>query len=184
MMAKTSKAKTSKTVQPEPTEMTPVISAADRRALQALGATPLTQYQIDGTVVSCPEDKLVDKALKHGAQVLVDEFAPTDAVESTLAPVIVGMRNAVMTGFYFAAQGSEQRRDIELITAFKGASVLVELLEAFDAHRGYGNRRVTVGNVNVASGAQAIVGNVETTSKQESTEDSTVDPKTRKPRDA
>ena len=39
--------------------------------------------------------------------------------------------------------------------------MLAQLLQAFDAHRGHGNRRVSVGNVNVEFGRQAIVGNVE-----------------------
>ena len=162
------------------------ISAEDREALRRAGAKMLTNVQIEGTVpISCTDNKTVDLALKQGARVLVDEFSPSDAVESTLAPVIVGIRNAVMTGLHLAARGPYERRDIELGTAYKGAGVLAQLLERFDAHRGHGNRRVTVGNVNVESGAQAIVGNVETTSKQESpTEDSTLAPNKHKPRAA
>ena len=63
--------------------------------------------------------------------------------------------------------------------------MLVQLLEAYDAHRGHGGRRFTVGNVNVECGAQAIVGNVETTPRQEpGPEDSTIEPNKRKPRAA
>jgi hypothetical protein len=63
-----------------------------------VGAKLLTSAQVDGSVsISCPDNKTVDLALKYGAQGLVDEFAATDAVESTLAPVIVALRNAVMT---------------------------------------------------------------------------------------
>ena len=135
--------------------------------------------------ISCLDNKTVDLALKHGAEELVDEFAPSDAVESTLAPVIVGIRNAVMTSLHLATRGSDERRDVEQNAAFKGATVLVQLLEAYDAHRGHGGRRFTVGNVNVESGAQAIVGNVETTPRQEPrTEDPTIEPNKRKPRAA
>jgi hypothetical protein len=99
--------------------------------------------------------------------------------------VIVGIRNAVMTGLHFATKGSSERRDIELKAAFEGAGVLAKLLEAFDSHRGHGNRRVTVGNVNVESGGQAIVGNVETTpTKDSQTEDPTIAPKKPKSRTA
>ena len=135
--------------------------------------------------ISCPDDETVDLALKHGAQGLVDEFAPSDAVQSTLAPVIVGIRNAVMFGLHLATKGSVERRDIELRTALKGADVLTQLLEAWDAHCGNGSRRFTVGNVNVEFGAQAIVGNVETTPQQEPVpEDLTIEPNKRKPRAA
>lgn len=169
---------------PKPsTAMTP-LSAEDLQVVRRVGARLLTNAQIDGSVsITCSKDKVVDLALQHGAQGLVDEFAPADAVESTYAPVIVGIRNAVMTSLRLATQGSVERRDRELTTALKGASVLAQLLEAYDAHRGHGNRRVTVGNVNVESGAQAIVGNVETTPRQEpGTEDSAIEPNKRKPR--
>ena len=172
---------------PKPsTEMAPVVSAEDRQVLRRAGAKMLTSAQIKGSVsISCPNDKAADLALQHGAQELVDEFAPADAVELTFAPVIVGIRNAVMTSIHLATRGSDERRDVELNTAFKGAGVLAQLLEAFDAHRGHGGRRFTVGNVNVESGAQAIVGNVETTPRQEPrTEDSTIEPNKRKPRAA
>ena len=49
----------------------------------------------------------------------------------------------------------------------------------------HGGRRFTVGKVNVEFGAQAIVGNVETTPRPEPrTEDSTIEPNKRKPRAA
>jgi hypothetical protein len=144
------------------------MSDEGRQMLHREGAKFLTSIQIERKVaISCPQHKGVDSVLKHGAQGLVDEFAATDAVESTLAPVIVGIRNAVMSGLYAATISSAERRDIELQTALKGASVLAQLLEAFDSHRGKGHRRVTVGNVNVESGAQAIVGNVEATPRPE-----------------
>jgi hypothetical protein len=172
--------------QPKPsTQMAPVLTAEDRQLLRRVGAKMLTSAQIEGSVsISCPNNKTVELALQHGAQGLVDEFAPADAVEATYAPVIVGIRNAVMTALHMATRGSDEQRDVELNMAFKGAGVLVQLLEAFDSHRGSGNRRVTVGSVNVEPGAQAIVGNVQTTPQPEPTiKDSTIDPK-RKPRAA
>jgi hypothetical protein len=170
--------------EPKPSTAMAPLSAEDLQVLRRAGAKLLTSAQIDGSVsITCSHDKVVDLALQHGAQGLVDEFAPADAVESTYAPVIVGIRNAVMTSLRLATRGSVERRDCELTTAFKGAGVLAQLLEAFDAHRGHGGRRFTVGNVNVESGAQAIVGNVETTPRQEpGTEDSAVNPNKRKPR--
>jgi hypothetical protein len=140
--------------------------------MRRVGASILTKVQVDRSVsIQCPDDQVVDMALKHGAVGLRDEFAPADAVESTLASVTVGLRNAVLASFAMATKGICERRDIELSTAFKGARVLAELLEAFDAHRGHGNRRINVGNVNVESGAQAIVGNVTTTTQNQSEPD-------------
>jgi hypothetical protein len=198
MMSKTSKTpiktedrtRSSKVVEakghaPKPsTEMAQAISDEDRQVLREVGAEVLTSLQIEETVaISCPDDEIADLALKYGAQALVDEFAPADAVESTLAPVIVAVRNAVMTGFRFATKGSCKRRDIELNIALKCAGMLVQLLETFDSHRGHGKRRVTVGNVNVESGAQAIVGTVETTSRDDSkAEGSIIEPTKPKPR--
>src|SRR5262249_8225147 len=137
--------------QPKPSkEISPALNEEERQVLCKVGAALLTSAQVDGSVsVSCPDDKVVDLALKHGAQGLVDQSAPADAVESTLAPVIVGIRNAIMTSRRLATKGSCERRDIELNTAFKGAGRLAELLQAFDAHRGHGSRLVSVGNVNV-----------------------------------
>jgi hypothetical protein len=159
------------------------LSTEDLQVLRRVGAKMLTGAQIDGSVsIQCSTDKVTDLALQHGARGLVDEFAAADAVESTYAPVIVGIRNAVMTSLRLATLGSVERRDRELTTALKGAGVLAQLLEAFDAHRGHGNRRVTVGNVNVESGAQAIVGNVETRPRKElGAEESAVEPNKREP---
>jgi hypothetical protein len=86
-----------------PTELGPVVSAKEHQALRRVGAKMLTSTQIDGSVsISYPKGKAVDFALQHGAQGLVDEFAPADAVESTYATVIVGIRNAVMTSLHLA----------------------------------------------------------------------------------
>jgi hypothetical protein len=146
--------------------MASVGSPQDRQVLTRSGAKLLTKAQIEGSVPAfCTNDKAIDFLLRHGAQGLLDEFAPADAVESTYAAVIVGIRNAVMTSMYLANR--EEGRDVELAVAFRGAAVLTKLLEAYDAHRGHGGRRFTVGNVNVEPGAQAIVGNVETTPRQE-----------------
>jgi hypothetical protein len=104
------------------------LSSEERQALRCIGAKLLTSAQIQGSVtISCPDNKAVDLALQQGDQGLVDEFAPADAVESTYAPVIVGIRNAVMTSLHLATKGSVERRDVELNTALKGASVLAQL---------------------------------------------------------
>src|SRR5262249_39854170 len=121
------------------TEISAALSSADPQLMRSVGAKLLTDSQVDASVsIGCPDNKAIDLALRRGSRGLLDEFAPADAVESTLAPVIVALRNAVMTSLRLAA-GSFERRDIELNIAFKGAARLTQLLEAFDAHRGRGN---------------------------------------------
>ena len=132
-----------------------------------MGAEILTELQIKGSVSISYPDKLVDLALKHGAQELVDEFAPADAVEFHLRAGDRWHSKCPNDELTLRDTGLVQRRDVELNTAFKGAGVLNQLLEAFDVHHRHGGRRFTVGNVNVEFGAQAIVGNVETTPRQE-----------------
>jgi hypothetical protein len=151
----------------KPTTEISVLSPDERQLIHGLGAKLLTDAQVNASVsIGCRDDKAVDLALKHGSLGLLDEFAATDAFESTLAPVTVALRNAVMTSFRLATQGSLERRNIELNHAFKGAGVLVDSLQAFDVHQGRGHRRVNVGNVNVESGGQAVVGNVDATRPQ------------------
>jgi hypothetical protein len=172
---------------PKPsTEIVPDLSDYGPQELRRVGPDLITELQLEGSVsISFHDDKLGDLAVKHGVQGLVDEFAPADAVESTYAPVIIGIRNAVMASLCLATKGSAERRDIELNTAFKGAGVLAQLLQAFDVHRRHGGRRFTVGNVNVESGAQAIVGNVEATPRQEPRiEEASAKPNKHKPRAA
>jgi hypothetical protein len=180
--AHTSKAPSKNEAKPSGATSTPLSFEQGQAVMRAFGAKLVTDAQVDGSLsIGCPKNETLDRALQYGAQGLVDEFAPSDAVESTLAAVIVGTRNAVMTSFNVATKNSFTR-EIELKIALKGAGVLAELLRVFDAHRGHGNRRVTVGQVNVETGAQAIVGNVETTSHELGTEP-TVEVKKPKPRD-
>ena len=89
------------------------------------------------------------------------EFAPADATECLLASLCVGLQNAAMTSLDHAAQMDMlPARTEELKNATRAALVVANLLEALDRRRGRGNRTVAVGQVNVATGGQAIVGNV------------------------
>jgi hypothetical protein len=129
--------------------------------VRSSAARALTNVQVRGSIGAIyPDNEVVQRGLQEGAVGMLEQFAPTDAVESTLAPVIVALKNAVMMSLGAATR--VETRDMELNAAFRGASVLVELVQAYDAHRGNGKRQVLVGNVKVEAGAQAIVGNVET----------------------
>jgi hypothetical protein len=84
-----------------------------------------------------------------------------DGLESALARVIVGVTNGTMDCFGRAARNTEwpKAREVDLRYGIKGALALTELVKAFDNHRSR-DRIVAVGQVNVQSGGQAIVGNV------------------------
>jgi hypothetical protein len=89
------------------------------------------------------------------------EFAPADATECLLASLCVGLQNAAMTSLEHAAWTDVlPARTEELKNATRAAMAVADLLEALDRRRGRGNRTVAVGQVNVATGGQAIVGNV------------------------
>jgi hypothetical protein len=104
------------------------------------------------------EEKL---ALIQLPRALYTQFDAADAVESVLARQAAGLNMMVMDCLQRASNtDSLIQRELELKYATKGAEVITRLVEAFDGHRGRGKQNVTVGNVNVESGGQAVVGNV------------------------
>jgi len=100
--------------------------------------------------------------LREGAVALYNDIAPTDALESILARTAVGLSNGIMDCLGRAARNEDclKGRDLNLRHAVKGSSALVDVIKALENHRGEGRQNVTVGQVNVQSGGQAIVGNV------------------------
>jgi hypothetical protein len=99
------------------------------------------------------------------------KFEPSDATESVLALLAVGMTNASMDGLERANRVAlrPEIRQMELQLAHKGSAAVVEVLKMLQTHRRSGNQ-ISVGSVNI-SGGQAIVGTVQTnTSKQEDQE--------------
>jgi hypothetical protein len=57
--------------------------------------------------------------------------------------------------------GQFKLRDLNLRHGMKGATIAADLLKALNDQRSEKPEKVTVGNVNVEAGGQAIVGNVE-----------------------
>jgi hypothetical protein len=102
-----------------------------------------------------------------GAIELYQDFKPIDATESALARIAVGLTNATMEGLQRAASNSNlDARQSELRLSQKSAATLIDVLTLLEKHRGLGPQ-VSVGSVNVGSGGQAIVGNVQSPSKPE-----------------
>jgi hypothetical protein len=110
----------------------------------------------------------VDKGMlelsKSGSAELYLGLQPKTALEAILASLLVGISNATNECLSQATQATPnhvQFRDVNLRHALKGATVVTQLAETLERVRGNGPRNVSVGNVNVQSGGQAIVGNVQ-----------------------
>ena len=87
-----------------------------------------------------------------------------DAPESILSLLAVSVTNATLDCLAQAARlptEQHQLRDLNLRHGLKGASVAADLLKVMKELRGEKPEKVSVGNVNVQAGGQAIVGTVE-----------------------
>ena len=117
------------------------------------------------------------RTLKKASVARYREFAPADATERVFATLSVGLHNAVMTSLEHAA-GADMLdvRSEELRNATRGAKIVAELLEALDRHRGRGKQSVTVGQVTVETGGQAIVGNVNSEGRRSTEPEETENP--------
>lgn len=177
-MAKTEKDAVQTQVPEAPSSETDLVKAADvnEQASDALAAVQ-TALSLNTSGFSDEESR----TLKKASVARYREFAPADATERVFATLSVGSQNAVMTSLEHAA-GAEMLdvRSEELRNATRGAKIVAELLEALDQHRGRGKQSVTVGQVTVETGGQAIVGNVNSegrrSTKPEETENLNDDP--------
>jgi hypothetical protein len=111
------------------------------------------------------ENEQARQVLADGAVDLYHQLAPADAAERLLAMLAVSVGSASLECLRQAATTSPdylERRDLNRRHGLKGAAVAAELIKALDARRGNAvPRTVTVRDVNVEAGAQAIIGNVE-----------------------
>ena len=109
----------------------------------------------------------LDEAAAHAriikAVKLFESIKPADGMEAMLAMQMVGAHSAAMECLRRAmvpAQSFEGRAS-KLGHAQKMMSLYARQLVALDKHRGKREQTVTVKHVHVASGGQAIIGNVE-----------------------
>jgi hypothetical protein len=111
------------------------------------------------------DDDRVKSLMATGAVDLYKQFGAEDAAEAILSMLTVGVTSVSLDCLAQAASISPEyleARDLNLRHGFKGAAVAAELLKALGARRGNSvPRNVTVRDVNVEAGAQAIIGNVE-----------------------
>ncbi len=101
-------------------------------------------------------------------QATVQELAPTDPIETMLISQMISVHNLATVGLTAAGIelvniGDFQDRHPSLIAATKLLNTFTRQIEALVAYRGRtSNQKITVEQVNVESGANAIVGNVNT----------------------
>ena len=95
---------------------------------------------------------------------LYKELNSGDPAGSILSLLTVSVTNASLDCLAQAARlpaAQHQLRDLNLRHGLKGATVVADLLKAMKELRGEKPEKVSVGNVNVQAGGQAIVGTVE-----------------------
>lgn len=111
------------------------------------------------------------RALKEGSVGLYLSLNPGNAEESVIARLIVGGTNAAMDCFALAGQSrqSDRARELNLKFGLKAADTVNNLIRMLQSHRAQGPQNVLVGTVNnvtvgevtVEKGGQAIVGTIE-----------------------
>jgi hypothetical protein len=127
-------------------------------------------YQVTDSIhAPIGTDFAIQRHLMHGSLALYAEIAPRDALESVMARLLVGLVNGGMDSFGRAARAGDWlvAREANLKVGIKSTLAATEVIKAFDNHRGRERQKVTVGQVNVQSGGQAIVGNVGPKEKQQ-----------------
>jgi hypothetical protein len=127
-----------------------------------------------------------DQELQGGSLALYRSLAPrnADAEDSVLATLAVSVTNVSLDCLARAVSSDQlPTRDLNLRHGLKGVRVAAELIRALDSRRGRNQKAVTVGNVNVGSGGQAIVGNVQSGRARDEAE-SDSEPDTHQPKDS
>lgn len=131
----------------------------------------LTDQLVRATPLHGRPNGEVTRALKGGSVGLYLSLNPGNAEESVLARLIVGGTNAAMDCFALAGQSrqSDRARELNLKFGLKAADTVNNLIRMLQSHRAQGPQNVLVGTVNnvtvgevtVEKGGQAIVGTIE-----------------------
>lgn len=117
---------------------------------------------VDALWVNNSSEEQQEKQFKAAVAGLMG-IGPRDEMEGMIAAQLVAAHSATMECFRRAMIGEqtfEGRRE-NLNQANRLSRTYAALLEALNRHRGKGQQKVTVENVNVHQGGQAIVGTVE-----------------------
>ena len=162
-----------------PSSETDLVKVRDKRASDSLAAIQVA-LSLNTSGFSDQESL----TLRKGSVARYREFAPADPTESLLVTLSVGLHNAAMKSLeYVAGTDRLDARSEELRNATRGAKMVAELVEALDRHRGRGKQNVTVGQVTVETGGQAIVGNVNSEGRRSTKPEETENPDDDPPRE-
>ncbi|OYU00909.1 MAG: hypothetical protein CFE36_13200 [Sphingomonadaceae bacterium PASS1] len=102
-------------------------------------------------------------ALLVKATDMFNSFKVVDVIEGMLAVQMIGTHNAIVECFRRAMIPDQrlEAQKVYLSQAERLMGLYTRHLTALDKHRGKGQQNITVRHVNVASGGQAIVGNID-----------------------
>jgi hypothetical protein len=95
---------------------------------------------------------------------MFNDFKVEEAIEGMLAVQMIGTHHAIVECFRRAIIPEQplSAEKMYLSQAERLMGLYARHLAALDKHRGRGQQNITVKHVNVASGGQAIVGNIDT----------------------
>lgn len=133
------------------------LQSAFRRLNEILGS--MFEYQLN-------RDGDIDTLILEATQSL-EALAPRNEIESMLSTQMIATHLAAMECLKRAALPEQtfEGRQSGLKHANKLMSLYLRQVETLDKHRGKGQQKITVEHVNVEAGGQAIVGNVNTETK-------------------
>jgi hypothetical protein len=120
--------------------------------------------EIMGMIWMAPTSSETERhALLVKATDMFNSFEVADGIEGMLAAQMIGTHNAIVECFRRAMipDQSLEGYKVYLSQAERLMGLYTRHLAALDKHRGKGQQNITVRHVNVASGGQAIVGNVD-----------------------
>jgi len=124
--------------------------------------TDLLIHQLTTTVDTRNAGMKLAPKLRNDAVALYSALQSSDPVASIFDRLLVSMTITVMACHARAARtGDPKAIDVNLRHAVKGTAVIIDLVDARTRRRS-SPKNITVGNVNVKAGGQAIVGNVVT----------------------
>ena len=102
------------------------------------------------------------RKIKGEVIALYSSLGSRNPLELMIDRVIVGIDIATMDCLARVTLSDLRAREVNLRYAMQGAATLIDLAKLRDARRGLSPQNVSVGNVKVEAGGQAIVGNVQT----------------------
>jgi len=120
--------------------------------------------EIMGMIWMAPTSSEAERhALLVKATDMFNSFEVEDGIEGMLAVQMIGTHNAIVECFRRAMIPDQhlEAQKVYLSQAERLMGLYTRHLAALDKHRGRGQQNITVRHVNVASGGQAIVGNID-----------------------